>query len=75
MRYELGRRIAGARRNHGMTQDELARLVNVSRQTVSHWEQGFATPSFESLCRLTQLLGFDVSDLLSGSYRATENQP
>jgi len=41
--------------------------MNVSRQAVSHWEQGTATPSFEALCRLVQLLPLNISDLLDGS--------
>lgn len=69
MKYELGRRIATARRENAMTQDELAQQVNVSRQTVSHWEQGIATPAFDVLCRLTQLLKMDISDLLNGSFQ------
>lgn len=67
MKYELGRRIACARKENKMTQDGLARLMNVSRQAVSHWEQGTATPSFEALCRLVQLLPLNISDLLDGS--------
>ena len=64
MKYELGRRIAAARKLCGMTQDELGLLVNASRQSVSHWEKGISTPSFEVLCKLVQLLNMDISDLL-----------
>lgn len=67
MKYELGRRIAKARKEKGLTQDGLARLMNVSRQSVSHWEQGTATPGFEALCRLVQLLPLNITDLLDGS--------
>lgn len=65
MRYELGRRISAARREHRMTQDELAALLNVSRQSISHWEQGISTPDFEVLCSLIQILDMDISDLFS----------
>ncbi len=64
MKYELGRRIAAARKARSMTQDNLAALVNVSRQSISHWEKGIATPAFEVLCKLVQLLEIDISDLL-----------
>ncbi len=64
MKYELGRRIAAARKERGITQDELASLMNVSRQSVSHWEKGISTPAFEVLCRLIPLLEMDISDLL-----------
>lgn len=36
----IGEKIMRARKKKGMTQDTLAQLVNVSRQTVSHWENG-----------------------------------
>lgn len=36
----IGEKIMQARKTKGMTQDTLAQLVNVSRQTVSHWENG-----------------------------------
>ena len=64
VKYELGQRIAAARRLRGMTQDELGLLVNASRQSISHWEKGISTPSFEVLCELVQLLNMDISDLL-----------
>lgn len=40
----IGEKIMQARKTKGMTQDTLAQLVNVSRQTVSHWENGRAMP-------------------------------
>ena len=64
MKYELGRRIAIARKTRGITQEELAALMNVSRQSVSHWEKGISTPAFEVLCKLVPLLEMDISDLL-----------
>jgi len=67
LKYELGRRIACARKEKKLTQDGLARLMNVSRQAVSHWEQGTATPGFEALCRLVQLLPLNITDLLDGT--------
>ena len=36
----LNQRIADARRALGMTQEQVAAAMNVSRQTVSKWEQG-----------------------------------
>ena len=64
MKYELGRRIAAARKERNITQDQLAKSVNVSRQSVSHWEKGVAPPPFEVLCKLIPLLEMDISDLL-----------
>ena len=40
----LNQRIADARRALGMTQEQVAAAMNVSRQTVSHWENGRVVP-------------------------------
>lgn len=49
-------KIAQARRARGMTQEELAKALHVSRQTVSHWENGRITPGEETLKELYQVL-------------------
>jgi len=46
-----------ARKTKGMTQDTLAQLVNVSRQTVSHWENGRAMPDVATAAQLSKVLG------------------
>ena len=56
------------RTRKGMSQDELASKVFVTRQAVSRWENGETTPNTETLKRLSNL--FDVSvDTLLGSAR------
>lgn len=47
-----------ARKAKGMTQAELAQAMHVSRQTVSHWENGRVTPdeaTWRQLCQLLEL--------------------
>ena len=51
-----GEQIKRARERAGMDQVELARLVGVSRQTISSWETGAATPK-NKLGRLVEVLG------------------
>lgn len=48
-----------ARKTKGMTQDALAQLVNVSRQTVSHWENGRAMPDVATAAQLSKVLDVD----------------
>lgn len=48
-----------ARKTKGMTQDTLAQLVNVSRQTVSHWENGRAMPDVATAAQLSKVLDVD----------------
>ena len=48
-----------ARKIKGMTQEQLAEKMNVSRSMISHWERGRALPDVESLRRLSQILGYN----------------
>lgn len=52
--------IMQARKAMGMTQEELARQLHVSRQTVSHWENGRVAPSEEAWKQLCQVLNIAV---------------
>lgn len=55
----IGEKIMQARKTKGMTQDALAQLVNVSRQTVSHWENGRAMPDVATAAQLSKVLDVD----------------
>lgn len=44
------------RKARDFTQDQLAREMNVSRQTISHWENGRAVPDLDTIKRLSQVL-------------------
>ncbi|WP_145993345.1 helix-turn-helix transcriptional regulator [Secundilactobacillus pentosiphilus] len=50
----------------GLTQDELAAKLYVSRQTISNWETGHSYPDIENLLRLSALFDVSVDDLLKG---------
>jgi len=65
VKYALGAKIARARRKRGLTQEQLAALLNISRQTVSHWENDDSQPNVEMLLRLMQALRLEASELLS----------
>lgn len=52
----IGERISAARKAKGMTQEELATLLNVSRPTISHWENGRILPDVEMLNALSKVL-------------------
>lgn len=56
--FDRGTRIATLRRMSGLTQDELAGLADVSRQTVSNWETGKSDPHLPNARRLAEV--FDV---------------
>ena len=53
--------IREARERRGMSQEALAEQVGVSRQAVSKWEMGAASPSLENLQFLSQVLDVDLA--------------
>ena len=60
----LGGKIAGKRKDLGMTQLELAEKLSVTRQTVSRWEAGSAMPDIEKLADIAGILGVSCDYLL-----------
>ena len=56
--------IKKARKERGLSQEELAGRLNVVRQTVSKWEKGLSVPDAEMLVRLAEALDTSVETLL-----------
>ena len=65
-REKVGRAIAEQRRLKGMTQKQLADILNVSYQAVSRWEQGQSLPSVDMIYDIAQSLETTVDYLLKG---------
>lgn len=69
----LGKRIKEARQNKGLTQAELADLMNYAAKTnISRFESGKKTPSLEVLDSIATALGTTSSALLDPSKKASE---
>ena len=60
-------RLYEARKHSGMTQNDLAEKLNVSRQAVSRWELGTAKPDFENLIAISDLFEISIDYLLKGN--------
>lgn len=56
--------IRGLRTKNGLSQDELAEKVYVTRQAVSRWEKGETTPNTETLKLLSKLFDVSINTLL-----------
>jgi len=52
------------RKVKGLSQEELAEKVDVSRQTVSKWEMGQSTPEMEKLIALSELFDISIDELV-----------
>ena len=61
----IGNTIRGLRKQQGMTQDDLAAALHVTRQTVSNYETGKSEPDLTMLAELAQALKTDVATLLN----------
>lgn len=57
------------RTKHGLSQDELAQKVFVTRQAVSRWELGETTPNTETLKLLSQLFDVSINTILGSPRR------
>ncbi len=62
-----GDKIAVLRKRKGFSQEELAQILNVSRQSVSRWEKNQAFPETEKLIQLSQLFSCSIDYLLIDS--------
>lgn len=62
----IGDRITALRKEKNISQAELAKRLNVSRQAVSKWEQGTASPDTERLIQLAEILDTEVEYLATG---------
>ena len=64
----IGERIMALRKEKNISQSELAKRLNVSRQAVSKWEQGTSSPDTERLIQLAEILGTEVEYLATGTH-------
>ena len=60
----IGENIKRLRTENGISQDELAKRLNVVRQTVSKWERGISVPDSQLLIPLARELNTTVSELI-----------
>lgn len=63
---EIGKRLKEKRLEAGLSQDELAAALDVSRQTISAWENGRAVPDIASILKLSDFYGVSTDELLKG---------
>ena len=61
----LADKIINLRKKAGMSQEDLAYKLNVSRQSVSKWESGIAYPEMTNILILCKIFGCKINDLLS----------
>lgn len=70
---ELGTHIKEYRTERGMSQEDLAARIYVSRQTVSNWETDKTYPDVESLLLLSVLFDTTIDELIKGDVEAMKD--
>ena len=63
---DIGNQIRERRSRLGLSQDELARKLYVSRVTISHWETGKTLPDVQSMLLLANLFDTTIDELVRG---------
>lgn len=64
MNIEIANRFQQLRKKQGLSQEELAEKIGVSRQAVSKWERAEASPDTDNLILLSKLYGVSLDELL-----------
>lgn len=63
---EFNEKLQSLRKSKGLTQEELADILYVSRTAISKWESGRGYPSIDSLKDISKFFSVSIDDLLSG---------
>ena len=62
----IGERLLKLRKERNLSQEELANILDVSRQTISKWETDQTTPDFDKIVPLCEFFGITSDELLTG---------
>lgn len=71
----IAERIQKLRKEKGLSQEELAEVVNVSRQAVSKWESEQSLPDIDKIIALAEYFGVSTDYLLKGEEPWTGDEP
>lgn len=67
----FGTRLANLRREHNLTQNDIADRLNISAQAVSKWENDLTSPDIDTLLKLADIFDITVDELLGKKKKET----
>ncbi len=70
---EIGKKLKEARTRSGLTQENVAEKINVSRQTISNWETEKFYPDIVNVIALSDLYAISLDELLKGDQKMIEH--
>ena len=68
----IGEKLLELRKKKGLSQEEVAYQLNVTRQTISKWETDQSTPDFDKIAPLCELYEISADELLTGKINTSE---
>jgi transcriptional regulator with XRE-family HTH domain len=71
----LGKNIGRLRTKLGLTQEQLAEKMNVTRSSIARWENGIDLPKMENLMELAKIFGVSVNELTNTNIDASFRDP
>ena len=74
MNVETANRLVNLRKRAGLSQEELADKIGVSRQAVSKWERAESSPDTDNLIALAGIYGVKVDDMLNRDFSSTRGE-
>lgn len=66
----IGERLLKLRKQKGLSQEEIANIIGVSRQTISKWETGESNPDFDKIVPLCDLYNISTDELIRGESKS-----
>ena len=70
----LGERLYELRKKKGLSQEEVAERLNVTRQSVSKWETDESKPDFDKIVPICELYEISTNELLNGTQEEKEEK-
>ena len=70
---EIGKKLKEARINSGLTQEQVAEDIKVTRQTISNWENERSYPDIMNVIDLSNHYSLSLDDLLKGDDKMIEH--
>lgn len=74
-KYTIGFRIKALRNTKGISQEELAEVLNVSRQTISKWESDIVSPDINNIQSLSNYFNVRTDYTINGNEKEPKSFP
>lgn len=72
---DFGQKLKEIRKTEGLSQEQLAEKIGVSRQAITKWETGKGLPDIENMMILAEIFKTTLDDLVSQAMPQTNSQP